>query len=126
MVEIDVLFSTNYCEKTDLTIEEGAITEFTREAFADGRYSAMVRFECMPRAVDPDIMQIIINIKDIGECVIALTQICKGIISFAKKVHGYSKHIMLNGVKKSEEIIVVSDEMTPEELEEEIKKVIDK
>ena len=126
MVEINVLFSTNYCEKTDLTIEEDAIVEFTRNAYADGTYRAVVSFECMPRVVDPDIMRIIIDLKDIGECMVAWGVICKAIISFAKKVKGYVKHITIEGTEHSEEIIEVSDETTPEELEEKIKNVIEK
>lgn len=126
MVEIDVLFSTNYCEKTDLTIEEDAIVEFTRNAHADGTYRAVVSFECMPRAFDPDIMQIIINLKDIGECIVAWGTICGAIISFAKKAKGYVKHIMIEDTEHSGEIIEVSDETTPEELEEKIKNVIEK
>lgn len=126
MVEINVLFSTNYCEKTDLTIEEDAIVEFTRNAYADGTYRAVVSFECMPRVVDPDIMRIIIALKDIGESIVTWGVICKAIISFVKKAHGYVKHIMIEGVENSGEIIEVSDKTTPEELEEKIKKVIEK
>ena len=126
MVEINVLFSTNYCDRTDLEIEKDAIPEFTREAFADGTYRAVVQFECIPRAVDPDIMQIIIDLKDIGECIVTWRVICKAIISFVKKVHGYVKHILIEGTENSGEIIEVSDEITPEELEEKIKKVIEK
>ena len=96
MVEINVLFSTNYCEKTDLTIEEDAIVEFTRNAYADGTYRAVVSFECMPRVVDPDIMRIIIALKDIGESIVTWGVICKAIISFVKKAHGYVKHIMIH------------------------------
>lgn len=126
MVEINVLFSTNYCEKTDLTIEEDAIVEFTRNAYADGTYRVVVSFECMPRVVDPDIMRIIIALKDIGESIVTWGVICKAIISFVKKAHGYVKHIMIEGVENSGEIIEVSDKTTPEELEEKIKKVIEK
>ena len=126
MVEIKVLFSTNYCDRTDLKIEEGAVTEFTREAYADGTYSAIVQFECLPRAFNPDIMQIIIDLKDIGECVLAWGTICGAIISFVKKIHGYAKHIMLTDTKHSCEVIEVSDETTPEELEKKIKDVIEK
>lgn len=126
MVEIKVLFSTNYCDKTDLKIEEGAVTEFTRGAHEDGTYSAVVQFECLSRVFNPDIMQIIIDLKDIGECVVAWGTICGAIISFVKKVHGYAKHIMITGIKQSGEIIEVSDETTPEELEKKIKDVIEK
>lgn len=126
MVEIKVLFSTNYCDRTDLEIERDAIKDFTNEAYADGTYKAVVQFECMPRAFNPEIMQIIIDLKDIGECIVAWGTICGSIISFAKKAHGYVKHIMIEGTEHSGEIIEVSDETTPEELEKKIKNVIEK
>jgi hypothetical protein len=126
MVEINVLFSTNYCDRTDLEIEKDAIPEFTREAYADGTYSAVVQFECLPRAFNPDVMQIIIDLKDIGECIVAWGTICGAIISFVKKVHGYVKHIMIEGTKQTGEIIEITDETTPDELEKKIKDVIEK
>lgn len=125
-VTINVLFSTNYCETKDLKIEEGAIFDFTRESYADGTYDAVVEFKCMPRAFNPDVMQIIIDLKDIGECIVAWGTICGAIISFAKRAHGYVKHIMIKGTEQSGEIIEVSDETTPEELEKKIKNVIEK
>ena len=129
MVEINVLFSTNYCDRTDLEIDGDimhAIQDFTTEAYADGTYRAVVQFECKPHAFNPEVMQIIIDLKDIGECIVAWGTICGAIISFVKKVHGYAKHIMITGTKWSGEIIKVSDETTPEELEKKIKDVIEK
>lgn len=126
MVEINVLFSTNYCERTDLKIEDGAISEFTREAFADGTYRAVVKFECMPRAFNPDVMQIIMDLKDLGECIVAWGTICGAIITFAKKVHGYVKNILIYRKKGEVILIEITDEMTPEELEKEIKDVIER
>lgn len=129
MVEINALFSTNYCGRTDLEIDGDimhAIQDFTTEAYADGTYRAVVQFECKPRAFNPEIMQIIIDLKDTGECIIAWGTICAAIISFAKKVHGYVKHIMITGTEETGEIIEVSDETTPEELEKKIENVIEK
>ncbi|RJV29551.1 hypothetical protein DWX22_03335 [Coprococcus sp. AF18-48] len=121
MVEVNILFSTNCCERMDLKIEDGAIQEFTQDAYADGTYRAVVSFECMSRCFNPDIMQIIIDLKDIGDCVLAWGSICMGIIKFSRKVHGYAKSIMIRKTEEKYIVIRMTENMTEEELESEIK-----
>ncbi len=123
MVSVFVQFSTNFCNE-EVKIEKGAIEEFTRNAYGDGSFRAVVSFECKPHAFDPKIMQIIIDLKDISETIIACGVICKELISFAKRVHGYKKHILIDGVKNSGDIIEITDETTPKGLEKEMKNVI--
>ena len=122
MLEITALFSTNYCERTDLKIEEGAIQEFTRNAYTDGGYRATVSFECMPRCFNPDTLQFIMELKEMVECIIVWGTICAELIKFARKTHGYVKHIMIKGKRRG---IQISDDMTAEELEKEIKSILE-
>lgn len=131
MMKINVLFSTNYSERNDLKIEEGAIEEFTRNAHASGNYGASVTFECMPRAFDPEIVQFLVELKDditevaeVANSLLILGQVCKAIISFCKRIKGYEKHIIVDSKKSNGEIIVVEDEMTADDLERQMKETI--
>lgn len=123
MVKITVLFSTNGSEDemANLDIDRYAIKDFTRVGYAENIYDATVIFECMPRATNPDFMQIIMNINEIGDTIIILGTICKQIVKFVKKCRGYEKAIYIESDKEDIASISITDNMDEKELEERIK-----
>ena len=93
MTTVDIHISTNTTEKErkNLYISEEAIRNFTGEGFQSNLYQGRILFESMPRVVYPDIMNVIINIKDIAEGLIALGTIINALKKFLKDTKGYSK-----------------------------------
>ncbi|WP_339010489.1 hypothetical protein LIY46_09475 [Fusobacterium varium] len=74
MVEININFQLNASEeeRSRLFIDREAEKEFMGEAFGDGSFSVKTEYGFYSRCVDPDIMDIIIKVKDIGETIISL------------------------------------------------------
>lgn len=128
MVTIEVMISTNASEeeKRRLKIEDNAISEFTGYGFSDNIYDATVSFKCMPRAVPPDFMEIVMQAKEIMETISVLGGICKGIIDFVKKCRGYEKCLRVQTKNGNEIIIDNLENMTAEELCAELEKKIKK
>jgi len=102
-------------------IEDGAIHEFTTNGFMEGTYDARVEFRCLPAAVAGDALSIIIaelqEFMDYGEMIKFYAGICRAVIKFLRKCHGYHKTIEIDGLEDIPEIIEVPDSMTEEELE---------
>lgn len=95
MTTVDIHISTNTTEKErkNLYISEEAIRNFTGEGFQSNLYQGRILFESMPRVVYPDIMNVIINIKDIAEGLIALGTIINALKKFLKDTKGYQQEI---------------------------------
>lgn len=125
MVNVLVRFNTNHDNRDDLRIEEGAVEEFTKDAYRENSFSAVVQFECRPQEINPEIMEILVELGDIGSDVINWIKICTHLIKLVKKAHGYVKHLLISGAQGKETIIEITDETSPEELASEIKKTID-
>lgn len=128
MLKIEVIVSTNASEEEaeKLSIESDAISSFTGEGYADNTYDAKVIFSCMPRAINPDIMQIFLELKDIGEAVLAWGTICSAIVKFARECHGYKKSVILKKNDKNVTSLQLDDNMTADELEDKIKQELNK
>ena len=88
MVNVLVRFNTNHDNRDDLRIEEGAIEEFTKVAYQEDCFSAVVQFECRPQAINPEIMEILVELGDIGSDIINWIKICTHLIQFVKKHMG--------------------------------------
>ncbi len=87
--------STNLCEleKNKLNFSRKAMEEFLGNGFINNDYNGKVSFQCQPRAYEPNLMNIIINIKDIGETIIVWGSIFNAIGKFVKKCKGYEASI---------------------------------
>ena len=106
MVEISIKISTNALpyEKEKLYITPDAISEFVGTGFSTNAYDGQVIFYCPPRAVDPGWLDIIVDLKDIGEAVIVWGTILNSINKFYKKCKGYDGNISIKRKKKDVEI----------------------
>lgn len=115
-VNLEVNINTNNYNDAKVEIKPGAIDQFTRDAFWDGRCQASVKFECMPAAVAPNsILVILSNIEQgihIVDDVSTIVAVAKLIIPFLKKCVGYEKNIQVSG-----KWIEITDETTEIELE---------
>ncbi len=91
LVTVDIHINTNATEeeRKHLYVPEEAIISFVGEGFQNNLYQGRVLHECMPRAVYPDVMTVIINIKDIAEGLIAIGTIIHALIKFFKKTGGF-------------------------------------
>lgn len=126
MVDIKVIFSTNGNEEEmkKLSIPMEAIGEFNGDGYSTEDYEATVQFRCMPRAIGPEVMQFIIDLKDIAETTIAWGTIASAIIKFVKKTKGYQPYLEIYRKKGEEEIRVVAKYSENEkELIKEIRKI---
>ena len=95
LVTVDIHINTNATEeeRKHLYVPEEAIISFVGEGFQNNLYQGRVLHECMPRAVYPDVMTVIINIKDIAEGLIAIGTIIHALIKFFKKTKGYQQEV---------------------------------
>lgn len=126
MPEIKVIISTNGSdeEMENLLIPMDAICDFTGEGYATCGYNATVQFECMPRAINPDVMQIIIDLKDIAEAIVLWGTIAGAIIKLVKKTKGYQPYLQIYRKKDDEEIMITAKYSENEkELIKEIRKI---
>ena len=106
MIDIDIFISLNMTEEEskNLSIPKEAIKDFVGSGFSSNTFSGKVIFECKPRAVPPDLIDIVINLKDIGETLIVWGTIFTSIIKFCKKAIGYEKMIHIRKKDKDEEL----------------------
>ena len=125
MVEVNVLISVNASEseKENLSIPRDAIDEFLGIGFAENVYEGNVTFSCMPRAVDPDFMQIIIDLGEIAETTIAWTTIISAVLKFCKKCKGYSYNLSVRKKKGKEEIEIDLDIKSSDDCEKVVKQI---
>ena len=68
LVTVDIHINTNATEeeRKHLYVPEEAIISFVGEGFQNNLYQGRVLHECMPRAVYPDVMTVILNLLDIS------------------------------------------------------------
>ena len=130
MVEIEVRVNMNGSidERAELDIPQEVILDFLQTGFAENIYDGKVSYLYLPRAVDPDFMEIIINLKDIGETLIAWGTIAKVLVSFFKKTKSYEHMIYVRRKKNDEEIeidVPVDKEVDSAKLLKEIRKILD-
>lgn len=129
MVNVAVLISTNSYEeqKQYLDIPKEAMEEFLSTGFCEGVYDARVVFSCMPHAVDPEIMQIIMDLGEIAETTIAWATIIGAIIKFTKGCKGYKSHLSVRKRKGNKEIEVeveLDDNSDTDKVIKQIKKLL--
>lgn len=95
MVEIEVGISTNASEleKKNLDFNLDAMEEFLGNGFISSDYNGKVYFMCQPRAFEPNLMDIIINIKEIGETAIVWASIFSALKKLIKRCKGYESFI---------------------------------
>jgi len=128
-MNIYVNINTNHAYD-DTRIEEHAIHEFTTTGFCEGTYDATVRFACLPAAVDSNALDVILkcvmDFADIGEAIAFYGVLCRHLLNFLKKCHGYKKQIVVEQVGKPEisEYIDVEDGMTELELQARIMAIL--
>lgn len=147
MVEININFQMNASEeeRSKLFIDREAELEFMSEAFADGSFSVKTEYGVYSRYADPDIMHIVIWLRDIGETIIVWGTILLGLKKFCEKQKGYKSNVMIikedtkeeiieeiieegktiKRVQKKERRISIELEKDNKELEKEIKKFIE-
>lgn len=129
MIKIEIRVSTNASaeEKARLCIPQEAMEEFLGEGFASNDYNGCILFQCMPRAVTPSFMDVTINLKDIGEGIIAWATIVSCLVKFFKKCKGYEQAIHIDYKKNDEEFSIdvpVENGCDEEKLLKEIKKIV--
>lgn len=129
MIKVKINISTNASEdeKKKLDIPKEAIDEFLCEGFASNTYDGDISFKCMPRAVDPNWMEIILDLKENIEVGIALATTVRALIKFFKKCSGYKQTITIYYKRNDEEFIcnIPADKNGNEEkILKEIRKII--
>lgn len=105
MVEIEVGISTNASEleKKNLDFNLDAMEEFLGNGFISSDYNGKVYFMCQPRAFEPNLMDIIINIKEIGETAIVWASIFSALKKLIKRCKGYESFINIVYLKNKKE-----------------------
>lgn len=131
MLSIDILISTNASdeEKKKLDMPRSAIDEFLGDGYANNLYEGNVIFSCLPRAVNPEMMEIIINLKDVAETVIAWGSIINSVVKFINKSKGYEPSMRIECKKNGKEFscdIPVARNSSEKEILEEVKKILKK
>lgn len=125
MVEIQVYFSVNATEqeRETLTIPKYAMDEFLAVGFTENVYDATVSFRCEPRAINPNLMQIIVNLKELGETIVAWDTIIGSISKFCNKCKGYEPDLVVRYTKENEEVEVSVKFAPDEDRQETIKQI---
>lgn len=126
MVDIQICVSTNATEieRQKYYIDQESVYEFTEVGFSENAYEGTVVFFCPPRAVDPGLIEIVVNLKELAETVIAWGTIFGAIISFCRKNKNYEYLIIIKKKKKDKEIevnIPVDAEKDKEEIINKVK-----
>lgn len=121
MVDIEILVNTNASndEKEKLKLSQEAIEEFLETGFCSNEYNGSVIFSCMPRAVDPGLIDIIIDMGAVAESIIAWTTIIGAILKFIKRSKGYEFCVTLKkkrGTKEVEFTIEMNDKSNDEDI----------
>lgn len=130
MVEIEVLLSLNGSdeERIGLDISQEALKDLLGTGFAENIYEGSVTYKYLPRAFDPNFMEIIVDLKDIAETLIAWGTIAKVLVDFIKKTKSYEHVIYVRRKTKDEEIeidIPVDKDIDSAKLLKEIRKILD-
>ncbi len=128
MVDIQICVSTNASEieRQKYNINQESVYEFTATGFAENAYEGIVTFFCPPRAVDPGLIEIIVNLKELAETVIAWGTIFGAIISFCRKNKNYEYLITIKRKKKDKEIEIEIPIDGNEDSKEDSKEIINK
>ena len=123
-MNIEICINTNNYSGKDVQIDLKDIMDFTRNMYVEGNCEAVVKFECMPAAVYPDLIQVVLKNMDQGLQIIGdiltLKELLKIILEFLKKCIGYEKEVVLDD--NNGDIIEITDETTDEELQGKILK----
>ena len=65
-MEVEICVNTNNYDRKEVWIDHGTIEEFTKNAFLSGSCQAVVKFECLPAAVDPNAIRVFIKVLEDG------------------------------------------------------------
>lgn len=113
-MNIEICINTNNYSGKDVQIDLKDIMDFTRNMYVEGNCEAVVKFECMPAAVYPDLIQVVLKNMDQGLQIIGdiltLKELLKIILEFLKKCIGYEKEVVLDD--NNGDIIEITDETT--------------
>lgn len=125
MVEIEIRISTNASEveREMYDVEQESIYEFTSIGFSENAYEGVVTFYCPPRAVEPGIIEIIVDLKELAETIIAWSTIFGAIVKFCKRNKKYEYFLTIKR-KKGKEEIEIDIPLTENEKSEEIIKEV--
>ena len=128
-MKIDILVSTNGSseERKFLNIPQDAINEFLNLGFVDGIYDGTFSYKCLPRAFNPETMEIIINLKEVGEAIIAWGTIIGVLLNLIKKSTGYKPFMQIyyeKGNEKKHCSIPIKETDNVENILKEINKVL--
>ena len=129
MIEVKININTNTSEneKKKLNIPREAIDEFLGEGFASNTFEGDISFKCMPRAIDPSWMEVVVNLKDILETGLVLATVIRALVKFFKKCSGYEHTIIIDYQKNNKKFscsIPIDKNSNEEEILKEIRKII--
>ena len=129
MIEVKININTNASEseKKKLHIPREAIDEFLGEGFASNTYEGDISFKCMPRAIDPSWMEVILNLKDILDTGVFLVTVIEELVKLLKKCSGYEQNITIEYQKNNKKFncsIPINKNSNVEEILKEIRKII--
>lgn len=97
-MHIEICINTNNYGGKDVQVDLKDIMDFTRNMRAEWNCEAVVKFECMPAAVHPDLIQVVLKNMDQGLQIIGgiltFKEIIKIILEFLKKCSGYEKEVV--------------------------------
>lgn len=95
MINVYVNISTNASEleRRKLYIPYEAIEEFTGGGFSENIYNGYVSFSCLSRAVNPDLIDIVIVITQAIGSMEALYKTLQYIFAFVNKCRGYKYNL---------------------------------
>lgn len=124
-MKVNIQVNTNNYNGKKVEIESGAIEKFTRDAFREDVCEASVEFKCLPAAIPPDFIQVMISEFEKGVYIVgditAIVTVVKLVYVFLTKCTGYEKTIAFSD---REELITVTDETTELELRGQIQAIL--
>lgn len=118
-MNIEICINTNNYSGKDVQIDLKDIMDFTKDMYILGNCETVVKFECMPAAVPPDLIQVVFRnmehgIQIIGS-ILTFKEIVKVILDFLKKCRGYEKVIAIDN--DDWDVIEITDKTTDTELQ---------
>lgn len=129
MISVNILISTNTnkIEKKKLYIPKDAINEFLGEGFVSNCYDAEVSFKCLSRAINPDLINIFIEFKDLIENIVEMGVLVRALIKFLSKTKGYKSVLQITCKKDGKEFyctIPLKEKDNVEDILDKIKEII--
>lgn len=119
MIKIEIVINTNASEeeKKDLILPMDALTEFLGDGYGEDSFEGNVSFKCLPRAIGPEILDILISIKEYAEDLCTLGASVTALVKFIRRCIGYKPMITIRKVDTNdkEELYTIEEKYLRDE-----------